>query len=192
MFLFDNMDMVLQNLMQSFTLPVLVFRGKKEDLDELPSNDAKTLDEKVEIHEKGSTFLLASEENQPYLEAYTTVMHTVLTDLVTSNFSKFTWMKKFFPTHQEHLYCEASKKRSIAHVEKPLFVSENKTLNMVQIMTHLQDRWLELLHGVVADPDYFTEMLRVLRDAESTNEEMDAGGSGNFGLRYDSRLLLPP
>ena len=101
MFLFDNMDMVLHHLTQNFTLPVLVFRGNKKDLEGLPSDDAMNLEEKVEIYQE-SSFLITSDVNKLYLDAYTEVMYTVLTDLLTSNFSKFKWMRKFFPTHHDH------------------------------------------------------------------------------------------
>ena len=54
---------------QHFTLPVLVFRGAAADTAGLPSDDAKTHEEKLELYCE-STFLITSEKNTKYLEQF--------------------------------------------------------------------------------------------------------------------------
>ena len=170
--MFDNMDFVLRFLQQHFTLPVLVFRGAAADTAGLPCDDAKTHEEKVELYSE-STFFITSDKNIEYLKQFKKAVYTVMTDIITANFKGFGWLKKFFPTHHNHPSSAQSKEASSAHVEKPLYLPETATLDMVRILTCLQDRWLELLEGAAEDRDRFIEMIRVLRDKDSTEVELD-------------------
>ena len=169
--MFDNMDFVLRFLQQHFTLPVLVFRGAAADTAGLPCDDAKTHEEKVELYSE-STFLITSDKNTEYLKQFKKAVYTVMTDIVTANFKGFGWLKKFFPTHHNHPSSAQSKEASSAHVEKPLYLPETATLDMVRILNCLQDRWLELLEGAAADKNMFIEIIRILRDTESTDLEL--------------------
>ena len=168
--MFDNMDMVLRYVLQHFTLPVLVFRGKASELADLSSSDAKTLDERVDLYD-AQTFMLTSEPNQEYLEAFKLAMYTALSDLCTTKLRGWQWITQHFPTHHRHEASEQSKEQTSAHVEKPLFIPETQTLTMVEILAVLQDRWLELLEEVVVDKPKFVETLRIIRDVLSTEEE---------------------
>ena len=149
-----------------------MFRGKPSELADLPSDDAKTLDEKVDLY-TAKTFMLTSKQNKEYLDAFKLAMYTVFADVCTTKLKGWRWLRQHFPTHHQHTAHDQSMEPSSAHVEKPLFIPETKTLTMAQILASLQDRWLELLQEVVVDKAKFAESLRVLRDKLSSEEELE-------------------
>ena len=59
-----------------------------------------------------------------------------------------------------------------AHVEKPLYIQENATLDMVKILKWIQDRYLEILRSAVEDKEKFDEALRAILDPETSEQDL--------------------
>ena len=165
---FDNLNYVLRFMQQDFTQAVWLHKNVQTE--GLVIDDHKTLDEKIQLF-KEDTFLLSSHQNREYLLQFKVVMYTVMAQLISENIQGFKWMRKIFPKHHEHENREASTEPTTAHMEKPLYIPESNTLDMVSILLYLQERWLEVLGGIVREKERFQESLRVIRDKESTIEE---------------------
>ena len=167
---FDNLNYVLRFMQQDFTQAVWLH--KRVETEGLLLDDHKTLDEKLQLY-KSDTFLLSSQQNEEYLLQFKHVMYTVMAQIMSENIPGFKWMKKIFPKHHKHENHEASSEPTTAHMEKPLYIPESNTLDMVSILLYLQERWLEILGGVVKEKERFQESLRVIRDKESSFEERE-------------------
>ena len=135
---FDNLNYTIRHLRQDFTQPIWLF--KKVDIEELPKNDHKSLEQKIEMFEP-DTFLLTSPQNSVYLQQFKNVMYTCLAQLMVDNFPGNSVLKKLFPKHHDHPNKATSTDPTTAHMEKPLYIPESNTLDMVSILIYLQVRF---------------------------------------------------
>ena len=165
---FDNLNFNLRFLRQDFTQAIWLF--KKVDTEGLPHDDAKTSEEKLDSF-KIDAFLLTSPQNEVYMKQFKIVMYSRMAQTMAEEVEGCKFLKKMFPKHHAQKNKAASKEKTTAHMEKPLYVPENNTLDMVSILLYLQDRWLEILTDRVQDGDMFREALRTIRDPVSTIEE---------------------
>ena len=110
----------------------------------LSQDDEKTLDEKVNLFNE-ETFLIKSEANKQRFKCYKEIIYTILASATSARFKGFQFLSKVFPRHHDNPSKETANSPAEAHKEKPFYIAETATLNMVEILNKIQDRYLELL-----------------------------------------------
>ena len=157
----------------------------------LPNDDEKTLEEKINLFSE-DTFNIKSDMNIPRFETLKKLQYRVLADLIAKNFKGFSFLNNLFSLHNTHAHSESgeaaasndssrdappntppsasagsSKSATRAHVEKPYFLNEQSTLNMVEILKKMVTRYLELLRNLVDDKIEYDNMLKITHDPKS-------------------------
>lgn len=114
------------------------------------------------------TFLITSETNKPRLQRLKNVIYTVLSTTITSNFNGFQFLNKEFPLHHDNSNKEISTIPTETHIEKPFYLKETVTLNMVKILNKIVERYLEILVELMKErKEEFLEMVRLARDKDT-------------------------
>ena len=152
--------------------------------------------------------------NIPRFEILKKLQYRVLADLIAKNFKGFSFLNNLFSLHNTHAHSESgeaaasndssrdappntpplasagsSKSATRAHVEKPYFLNEQSTLNMVEILKKMVTRYLELLRNLVDDKIEYENMLKITHDPKSavgdrkTAEEYIILGDWNCKLK---------
>ena len=132
---FDNLNYTIRHLRQDFTQPIWLF--KKVKIEGVPNDDHKTLEEKINMFDP-DTFLLTSAQNAKYLLQFKHVMYTCLAQLTADNIPGHSFLRRLFPKHHDHPDKDTSTDPTTVHMEKPLYIPESNTLDMVSILLYLQ------------------------------------------------------
>ena len=155
---FDNMDMSVGNVKHHMTLPFFEF--ETEDTSHLPI-DEMSFEEALEYFRK-ETVLLKSALNEDLFEHYKYVTCWTLARIFGEEVEGFAWMKKVFPCHYKHPNSETSCRKSTIFTQKPLNFNENNNREMIQIMTHLQFKYLSLVGEQSKDKDVYFKDLKMI------------------------------
>ena len=125
------------------------------------------LEDKINLFNE-ETFLITSETNKPRLQRLKNVIFTVLASTISSNFNGFQFLNKEFPLHHENPNKETSTIPTDTHVEKPFYLKETATLDMVKILNKIVERYLEILAEMMGDDkEKFLEMVTLARDKDT-------------------------
>ena len=134
----------------------------------LSQDDEKSVEDKLKFFTK-DTFQITSEANKLPFQKFKTILYTVLAQLLAARFHGFEFMTKLFP--RNHIEHEETKNVMETHVEKPYYLHEQSTLNMVQILNKIVNRYLNILKDMVEDKEQFEEMVKTAIDKDSIIEE---------------------
>ena len=170
MVVFDNMDFTIKFVLHHWTQMVLLF--KNVDITDVEKDDEKTLEQRLDLYHP-DTFLITSGRNKDRLLSYQKVLFTVMAQLIADRVPSFAWLRKFYPKHHAHGHTDNSTEPTTAHAEKPFYIQEQSTLDMVEILWLIQKRFLELLGEIVEDKEAFQDTLRTAQDADATEEERE-------------------
>ena len=84
------------------------------------------------------------------------------------------WLKAAFPKHYKHLNSETSSRKSLMHVDKPMYLQETKNSDMFKIMNNLQLEYLNLIgEQAVEKAKYFEDLKQILK-VDCDNESREA------------------
>ena len=72
------------------------------------------------------TVLMQSEQNKGLLAYYENLVAAVLGRLLGSEISDLHWMLSVFPKHYKHQNSATASRKSLIHVDKPMYLQETK------------------------------------------------------------------
>ena len=155
---FDNMDLVIANVMHHMTLPFLEF----ETLDTSSlSTQEKTFEEALEFFDI-KTVDIMSEFNKDLFAHYQYVTSWTLGRILAKEVEGFSWLSKVFPKHYKHPNSENSTNKSNIFTQKPLNYSESSNADMIKIMELLQWQYLNLVAEQCEDKEGFKKDLKFI------------------------------
>ena len=121
-FTFDNLDIQVNHTLHHLTLNFLEF----EQADTSALSTASKGFEEVKGFFSMDTVLMQSEQNKGLFEHYKDVAVCTLRRFIASEIPEFGWMASVSPKHYSHPNSSTSSRKSLIHVDKPMYLQETK------------------------------------------------------------------
>ena len=122
-FCFDNLDLMLNHRMHNLTLNYREF--EPSDTSALSISDSKSFHGMKNLFSL-ETVLMQSDENKDLLEHYKNVVANTLGRLFGDEIPEVRWMLTVFPKHYSHPNSSTAGRKSLIHVDKPMYLQEIK------------------------------------------------------------------
>ena len=122
-FCFDNLDIQLNHQMHHLTLNYVEF--EQTDTSALTVTDSKSFEEMKDLFSM-ETVLMQSDQNKVLLEHYKYIVANTLGRLFGKEIPEVRWMLDVFPKHYLHPNSSTACKKSLIHVDKPMYLQETK------------------------------------------------------------------
>ena len=122
-FTFDNLDLVINHQPHHLTLNFLEF--EQTPTSELSTHDSKSFDEMKSLFDV-ETVLMQSDQNKHLFDHYKSVVAGTLGRLFGEEIPEAKWMLSVFPKHYTHPNSATACKKSLLHVDKPMYLQETK------------------------------------------------------------------
>ena len=157
------MDMCIGHVLHQMTLSFLEFE----------TLDTSHLDTEDEGFEKAlgyfsqDTVLITSEFNKQLFEHYQQVVCWTLGRLFGDEVEGFAWFNRVFPKHYKHDNSETSARKSTIFTQKPLNYCENNNRDMLKIMEHIQQQYLNLVGEQSKDKEAFKKDMNIIYSADA-------------------------
>ena len=158
-FTFDNLDICINKTLHHLTLNFLEFEPSiTSDL----RTESKSLEEMLDFFSL-ETILLKSKENQEMFKHHQFVTAHTLARLFGKEIKGMEWLRSAFPKHYKHLNSKTASRKSLMHVDKPMYLQETKNSDMFKIMDNLQLEFLNLIGEQAEDKErYFKDLKLIL------------------------------
>ena len=165
-FLVDNLDKVIDGELTNFTSVILIAdRGTDSKLSDEVKEDVNFFDPDY--------LKLDKELEDKYMNA---VIHIVANALINIS-PDFTWIRGLIPKNFEHSYSATTNKPTFWSYVALLPLSEQKNADMVEILSFLNEFNLDVLIETSEDPDRMKNLIAVLKDNDSSDEEVSIAES---------------
>ena len=122
-FTFDNLDIQINHVMHHLTLNFLEF--EQTATDHLSVADSLTFDQMKTLFSL-DTVLMQSEQNSYLFEHYKVVVATTLGRFFGREIPEVEWLLSVFPKHYPHPNSVSACRKSLLHVDKPMYLQETK------------------------------------------------------------------
>ena len=157
------MDMCIGHVLHQMTLSFLEF----ETLDTSNLNTEDEGFEKALEYFNQETVLITSDFNKELFEIYQRVACWTLGRVFADEVEGFAWFKNVFPKHYKHENSETSARRSTIFTQKPLNYCENNNRDMLKIMEHIQQQYLNLVAEQSKDKEAFKRDMKIIYSTEA-------------------------
>ena len=106
--------------------------------------------------------MLTSEENKELLDHLNYVTGITLGRLFGAKVEGMEWLLSVLPDHYQHRNYMTAARKSLIHVDKPMYYQETKNSDMFKIMWTLQLQYLHLIAEQTEDREKCLEDLKVI------------------------------
>ena len=122
-FTFDNLDLQINHNPHHLTLNFLEF--EQTNTSELSTSDSKSFEEMKNLFGL-ETVLMQSDQNKLLFDHYKERVAGTLGRLFGKEIPKVKWMLDVFPKHYSHPNSGTASRKSLTHVDKPMYLQETK------------------------------------------------------------------
>ena len=122
-FTFDNLDIQINHIMHHLTLNYLEF--EQTTTFHLSTDDSLSFDQMKSLFSL-DTVIMLSDQNSQLFDHYKVVVATTLGRFFGEEIPEVRWLLSVFKKHYEHPNSDTARKRSLIHVDKPMYLQETK------------------------------------------------------------------
>ena len=122
-FTFDNLDIQINHIMHHLTLNVLEF--EQTATTHLSTADSLSFDEMKTLFSL-DTVLMQSDQNRCLFDHFKAVVAITLGRFFGQEIPEVKWLLSVFPKHYSHPNSNTASKKSLLHVDKPMYLQETK------------------------------------------------------------------
>ena len=122
-FTFDNLDIQINHTMHHLTLNYLEF--EQTNTSEFSAKASKNFEEMKSLFSM-ETVLMQSNQNKDLFDQYKNVVAATLGRIFGKEIPAAKWMLSVFPKHYLHPNSSTASRKSLIHVDKPMYLQETK------------------------------------------------------------------
>ena len=155
----DNLDLTIADVAHHLTQE---FIEVEQCCTKHLGKERKSFEETTEMFNK-ETFLLTSEQNQSSLDHYKKVVAITIGIILSKRVPGASFLKHFLDDHYDHPNQDLKPKPALLFIQKPLYLHEIKTDEMIEIAKEVQLDFLKLTAELVQDKVEFLEDLNLIQ-----------------------------
>ena len=170
-FTFDNLDVCVNKVPHHLTLNFLEF---EQDETSGLNIQNKVFEDMLAFFNLDTVLI---QSDQEMFEHFQFVVAITLARLFGKEVPGMDWMLSCSPKHYKHPNSETSGRKSLMHLDKPMYLQETKNSEMLKIMENLQLEYLSLVGEQAANREKFFEDLRKILSVDCDTGEREAAES---------------